>query len=78
MKRRAYATVKIRRGEGWPVKPEAEQLDGRHHLFIYGCKVGDDSDPRYAGETLWVADKEGWPDDCEIVFIASGDLEFDR
>lgn len=62
--------VKIRRGLR-PVKPEAEQLDGKTFLFVFGWIMGDD-DP-YPGEAAWIPKNDGWPDDAPI-WLASGDL----
>ncbi len=65
------ATVRIRRGPGWAVKPEAEALEGRTHRFTYGWRIRAPS--IYAGEIAWIVAPEGWPEDAPL-WIASGDL----
>ncbi|AXU19697.1 hypothetical protein C7W88_12765 [Novosphingobium sp. THN1] len=67
------ATIKVRRGDGWPVRPVMDVIDGQTFNFI---KAGpaDDGRPEYAGETAWMfyGDlPEGAP-----AWIASGDLVF--
>lgn len=64
--------VRIRRGEGWNVRPEAEQVDGNVYLFKYGWTF--EPDERYPGEAAWIADDTRWPADAPT-WIASGDLE---
>lgn len=68
------ATVRIRRGDGWDVKPEAEALDGQrvHVEAMYGLDA-EDCGGKYDGElAMWFvgADRGRWP----IAWIASGDL----
>lgn len=61
--------VKIRRD--WPVKPEAEQIDGKVFAFIYGMMLsGYDI---YPNECLMFPDDENYPTDAPD-WIASGDL----
>lgn len=73
------ATVKLRRGEGWNVKPEAEILDGRTLSFD---RSWDWRDGIYDGETTWVISCECWETlKSEGVkgaptWLASGDLQF--
>ena len=64
--------VRIRRGEGWNVRPEAEQVDGNVYLFKYGWEFAPDE--RYPGEVAWIARDALWPADAPT-WIASGDLE---
>lgn len=49
--------VRLRRarpdGSPWPVKPEAEPLDGRELDLQYGWVIEDD-DGRYPGEVAWL------------------------
>lgn len=73
--------VRLRRarpdGSPWPVKPEAEPLDGRELDLMYGW-VMDEDDP-YPGEVAWLllSDEQlrrGLPETVPI-WVASGDLE---
>lgn len=67
-----FATVRIRRGPGWQVNPEAESIDGGRYLFTRGWKI-DDIDC-YTGEIAWIPDRgEAWPGNGPG-WIASGDL----
>jgi hypothetical protein len=62
------ATVRIRRGPGWDVKPEAEALDGRRMRFLASWCNGEDE--RYAGEwAMMPVERVPW-----IAWVASGDL----
>lgn len=63
------ATVRIRRGEGWNPKPEAEALDGQRFRFVCGWRQ-DEDDP-YPGEFAMMP-RPWWENG--IVWIASGDL----
>lgn len=67
----ARATVRIRRGDKWDVRPESEVLDGRIFTFQYGWTC-DDS--RYLGEVAWMIVDPG---DWYGFWISSGDLDFD-
>lgn len=69
--------VKIRRGEEFIVKPEAEQIDGRSFFFTVGWVIEDD-DYLYPGEYAMIPEfplfrDPEWPEDAPI-WIASGDL----
>ena len=67
----ALYTVKIRR-EGWrPVRPEAEQIDGKTFIFSYAWSM-DDTDP-YPGEEAWEPRDPTYPKTAPL-WIASGDL----
>ena len=67
------ATVKHRReGFPFPVKPEAEQIEGNRYSFTFGWDI-DDDDRRYPGEQAWVPTRAGWPDGAPA-WIALGDL----
>ena len=67
--------VKLRRGDGWNLKPEAEQLDGKVFDFCSGWEITKDDSSIYAGEHAWVPDlKSGYPLEAPA-WIASGDLE---
>lgn len=63
--------VKIRRGFGDGVKPEAEQIDGKEYLFTKGWGIEDGI---YNGEIAWLAPYDDYPVDAPT-WIASGDLE---
>ena len=69
---RGPATVRIRRGGDWHVRPNAEQIDGRTYRFRYGW-VMDEDDP-YPGEVAFLPDDPAYPDDGPT-WVASGDLE---
>lgn len=69
----ALATIRIRRGIGKEVKPEAEQLEGQAYTFRFGWLMTD-SDP-YPGENAWIPMDANWPEDAPV-WIAAGDLEF--
>jgi hypothetical protein len=60
--------VKIRRGNNWKVKPEAEELDGKVFNFKYGWTF--DEDEMYAGEYAMQFIDENQP----LSWMASGDL----
>lgn len=74
--------VRLRRarpdGSPWPVKPEAEPLDGRELDLEYGWVIEDD-DSRYPGEVAWLlrgdeVRRRGLPETVPI-WLPSGDLE---
>lgn len=74
MMRAIHATVRIRRGEGWDVRQEAESIDGKRYRFTYGWKITLDDSRIYVDEIAWIPDeKSGFPD-SEITWLASGDL----
>jgi hypothetical protein len=63
-------TVKVRRGEGLSVKPEAEQIDGKTYRFIRGWIIDHGM---YLGEIAWCPQDKNYPLDAPA-WIASGDL----
>ncbi len=65
-------TVAIRRNIGRPVRPEAEQLDGKVFIFRMGWLM--DEDEPYPGEQAWVPNDFDWPADAPS-WIAAGDLK---
>ena len=67
------ATVKIRRGGDWEVKPSAECVDGIRHTFTEGWEATEDDTSIYVGETVWIPARHGWPDEAPTS-ISSGDL----
>lgn len=64
------ARVCIRRDR--PVKPEAEQIDGKIYEFRYGWEMGE-GDP-YPGDTAWIPVSKDYPVDAPA-WIACDDLE---
>ncbi len=69
------ATVHLRRGTGWDVKPEAEQMDGQKLIFKPGWIMDADDTSIYIGEWAMLPVRfDDWPDDAPG-WIASGDLE---
>ena len=71
---RALAMVRVRRGIGLEVRPEAEQVDGREFYFLRGWELPADHS-RYPGETAWMPLDDEWPRSAPA-WIASGDLVF--
>ena len=77
MKRTRYAPskqyrVKIRRDI--PVKPEAEQLDGKVYWFYEGWEIVESDNRTYAlGELAMIQDDTDYPEDAPQ-WIESGDL----
>ena len=67
------ARVKIRRGEGWDVKPDAEVLDGQVIEVSKGWSLTEDESSIYVGEDAYIIDS---PKPSPILWLASGDLEF--
>ncbi len=74
------ATVCIRRGEGWSVRPSAELVDGNRFTFRFAWEITAEDSSLYVGETAWtpwpmpIAGKDSeWPMDAPS-WIASGDL----
>jgi hypothetical protein len=59
--------VRLRRGEGWDVKPEAEAMDGKTLRFTFGWIA--EPEERYAGERVWIA-----PLGSPVHWLAEGDL----
>ena len=66
-------TVKLRRGNGLIVKPEAEQLDGKTFIFRDGWILEDRDTDLYVGEMAMIPNDFDWPADAPA-WIASGDL----
>ena len=64
-----FATVKIRRGDNWRVRPDAEDIDGRLIRVSTGWLIDDIS--MYEGEFAMIIDAVY---DTGIGWIASGDL----
>jgi len=64
--------VKIRRGPGWRVKPEAEQIDGKTYTF-FEAWLSNKHDP-YPGERVWMPCDDKYPGSAPA-WIAEGDLE---
>jgi len=64
--------VKLRRGAGWEVKPNAEQLDGKIYLFTTGFVIEDSS--IYEGEMAFIPADENYPLGCGA-FGLPGDLQ---
>lgn len=75
-RRGAIYKVKIRRDLGLPVRPEAEQIDGKSYTFIFGWCMEDELDPttHYASEDAMIPNDPEYPEDAPD-WIASGDLE---
>ncbi len=69
------ATVRIRRGKGWKVKPGAEQMDGQELIFKPGWTMDADDTSIYVGEWAMLPGRfDDWPEDAPG-WIARGDLE---
>lgn len=67
-------TVAIRRGPGWPVKPEAEAIDGLTRVFQASWVIGTDDHSLYVGEwAMLIEPSQDWPRDAPH-WIATGDL----
>jgi hypothetical protein len=69
---KVIATVRIRRGSEWNVKPEAEQLDGNTYKFVVAWK--QDKDDKYPGEYALMPEDTNYPADAPR-WISSGDVE---
>ena len=73
--RRQRFRVRLRRGDGWIVKPEAEEIDGRIAWFTYGWPMDSEDSSIYVGEEAWIVDRaEPWLEGAPV-WLASGDLE---
>lgn len=70
---RIFATVKLRRGHRFRVRPEAEALEGLRHEFSFGWDIDEADRLQYAGEVAWVPSRDSWPDNAPT-WLASGDL----
>ncbi len=72
------ATVRLRRGEGFNVKPEAEQMDGKELMFRPGWEMTREDTSIYVGEWAMCPERampsDDWPVDAPG-WIATGDLE---
>lgn len=67
------ARVRIRRDPKFgPVRPEAEQINGKIYFFKFGW---EDDTGRYSGEEIWVPCDTEYPLDAPL-WIAAGDLQF--
>lgn len=72
------ATVKVRRGPGWDVKPEGNCIDGQRVRLQYAWPIEEGDHSAYQGETAWMPLNrdlmEGrWPRNWPA-WLASGDL----
>lgn len=66
--------INLRCGEGWEVKPEAEELDGKIYEFREGWTIEEGDSSLYVGEKAMLFEiKEGEPRP-KIGWVASGDL----
>jgi len=75
------AIFRIRRGDGWDVKPEMEPFDGAGLIVSPGWDMGPEDTSIYIGEHAWTVRKingkvprggfENGP-----AWVATGDLEF--
>jgi hypothetical protein len=69
------ATIRIRKGKHWKIKPEAKAMDGRRVRFSFGWQITKEDSSIYVGEDACILH----PEDCregEPIWIASGDLDF--
>lgn len=64
------ATIALRRGTDWNVRPECEEWDGRRVRVSTAFWITADDRPQYDGEWAMFVDEKGWPRG----WIASGDL----
>ena len=62
--------VNLRRGNGWIVKKNAEQIDGKEFCFIDGWRIEEGI---YYGEIAMIPNDNKYPHDAPTL-IASGDL----
>lgn len=67
------ATVNLRRGDGWDVRPESEQIDGKLAVFRPGWLMTEEDTSIYVGEWAMIPRVDGWPRDGPG-WVASGDL----
>ena len=68
------ATVHLRRGDGWDVRPECEQTDGVEAIFRPGWLMTKEDTSIYVGEWAMIPRVEDWPVDSSG-WVASGDLQ---
>lgn len=64
------ATVKLRRGDGFVVRPECEEDDGKDVVLSSGWKFEDGEREQYRGEWAMVDNSR----QLGVAWIASGDL----
>ena len=69
-----YSWFKIQIRRDRPVKPEAEQVDGKVYRFREGWIENEDES--YPGEFTWIVDDPTYPKDAPI-WIAEGDLQME-
>jgi len=67
---RYTATLKIRRGEGWKVRPEMEGFDGISLSLSAGWPIETGAREQYADEWAMI-DEDG---KLPVAWIATGDL----
>lgn len=68
------ATVKIRRGPGWGVKPEAEELDGLTLRLMASWRMTEDDTSIYVGEFAMTPHDDRSARLLPLTWIASGDI----
>lgn len=75
------AIFRIRRGDGWAVKPEMEPFDGAELIVSPGWDIGPEDSTIYVGEHAWTvrtingnAPRGGLENGP--AWVATGDLEF--
>jgi len=68
--------VSLRRHGKFIVKPECEELDGKHFLFREGWIMDEVDTDIYIGEMAMIPDfeQDGWSAEKYPTWIASGDL----
>lgn len=71
---RYRATIKIRRGPGRVVRPEAEALDGKRLLLEAAWPITEEDRPDYAGEWAMTAVRDDGQEPLPCGWVASGDL----
>lgn len=69
------AVIKIRRIEGYTVKPEAEAMDGLEIDVFQGWLI---EDGLYKGEEAWIVGPRDNRGEDDPAWFASGDLQFFR
>ncbi len=68
------ATVHLRRGPGFNVKPEAERLDGKRLRLCVAWAMGGDDPAIYEGEWALLLSHEDSSEEDDLLWIASGDV----
>lgn len=66
-------TVRIRRGSGWVIKPEAEVIDGLPARFMCAWRITANDSDLYAGE--WAMQPLNTTFPWPVAWVASGDIE---